>query len=147
MTDFDEAFHKVQSLVESFKDGEARYLSQSYQETEARHDFIDKLLIALGWDVNHDHQKNPFAQEVKVERGVSMHGSQRRADYAFYLSPNYRDVQFYAEAKKPFGDLVNADNFIQANPNGWNSQTPLAVLMDFNHSSFWSLVPKRYKPW
>ena len=24
--------------------------------------------MALGWDVNHDTQKNPYEQEVKIER-------------------------------------------------------------------------------
>jgi hypothetical protein len=31
-------------------------------------DFIDKFWIALGWDVNHDTQTNPYEQDVKVER-------------------------------------------------------------------------------
>ncbi len=44
------------------------YLSPAYQEQEARRDFIDKFWLALGWDVNHETQKNPFEQEVKVER-------------------------------------------------------------------------------
>ena len=51
--------------------------------------FIDKFFIALGWDVNHDEQTNPYEQEVKVEPPVSA-GGQRRADYAFHLAPNYR---------------------------------------------------------
>ncbi len=42
-------------------------------------DFIDKFLIALGWDVNHDLQTNPYAQEVKVERTGGF--SQRRAAF------------------------------------------------------------------
>jgi hypothetical protein len=89
---FDEAFEKVKSLAATFKASEARYLSADYQEAEARKDFIDKFFIALGWDVNHDIQTNPYAQEVKVERAHG--GSQRRADYAFYLAPNFRDVRY-----------------------------------------------------
>ena len=143
MTPFDAAFQEVQSLVATFQANERHYLSPSYQESEARKDFIDKFFTALGWDVNHDHQKNPFAQEVKVERGVSMHGSQRRADYAFYLAPNFRDVQFYAEAKKPFGDIATADNCFQAIRYGWNSQTPVAVLTDFEQ---FVTLDCRYKP-
>ena len=110
---FDEAFALVQSLVKDFEANKAAYLSAAYQESEVRKDFIDKFLTALGWDVNHDQQKNPFEQEVKVERGVNVHGSQRRADYAFYITPNFRDVRFYTEAKKPFGDIATADNYLQ----------------------------------
>lgn len=79
LTPFDEAFARVKQLVADFRANESFYLSAAYQEQEARRDFIDKFWMALGWDVNHDTQKNPFEQEVKVER--KEHGvSQRRAD-------------------------------------------------------------------
>jgi predicted type IV restriction endonuclease len=55
----------VKQLAANFKANETFYLSAGYQEAEARRDFIDKFLIALGWDVNHDTQKNPYEQEVK----------------------------------------------------------------------------------
>ena len=97
---FEEAFEKVSKLTATFQANEARYLSPDYQEAEARKDFIDKFFIALGWDVNHDEQTNPYEQEVKVEPPVSAAG-QRRADYAFHVAPNCRDVRFYVEAKKP----------------------------------------------
>jgi hypothetical protein len=86
---FDDAFARVKELAADFKANEKFFLSPQYQEAEARHDFIDKFLIALGWDVNHETQKNPYEQEVKVER--KEHGvSQRRADYAFNLAPNFQ---------------------------------------------------------
>jgi type I restriction-modification system DNA methylase subunit len=140
---FDEAFAVVQSLAKDFEANKAAYLSAAYQESEVRKDFIDKFLIALGWDVNHDQQKNPFEQEVKVERGVNVHGSQRRADYAFYIAPNFRDVRFYTEAKKPFADIATADNYFQTIRYGWNSQTPLAILTDFAQ---FHILDCRYKP-
>ena len=117
-TCFDEAFSRVKELVADFRANEKFYLSPAYQEQEARRDFIDKFWLALGWDVNHETQKNPFEQEVKVER--KEHGfSQRRADYAFYLAPNFRDVKFYVEAKKPHGDIATADNYFQTARYGW----------------------------
>jgi len=142
MPAFDDAFARVKQLVADFQANENYYLSPAYQEQEARHDFIDKFWIALGWDVNHDTQKNPFEQEVKVER--KEHGtSQRRADYAFYLAPNFRDVKFYVEAKKPHGDIATADNYFQAARYGWSSHTPLAVLNDFEQ---FQIVDCRYRP-
>jgi hypothetical protein len=107
---FEDAFARVKQLAGEFKANEKFYLSQQYQEAEARGDFIDKFLIALGWDVNHDTQKNPYEQEVKVER-KEQGASKRRADYAFYLAPNFRDVKFYIEAKKPRGDIATQDNY------------------------------------
>ena len=101
---FDSAFQQIQTLSHNFKANERYYLSPSYDEASARKDFIDKFFIALGWDVNHDTQTNPYEQEVRIENRVSMKGSiGRRADYAFFLAPNFReeDVAFFVEAKKP----------------------------------------------
>ena len=141
-TGFDEAFRRAKELVADFRDNEKFYLSPQYQEQEARRDFIDKFWLALGWDVNHEIQKNPFEQEVKVER--KEHGySQRRADYAFYLAPDFRDVKFYVEAKKPRGDIATADNYFQTIRYGWSSRTPISVLHDFEQ---FEIVDCRYRP-
>ena len=99
---FDTAFEKVQELVQTFESKKQYYLSPRYHEAEVRKDFIDRFFIALGWDVNHEQQTNPYEQEVKVERSVDSGGRQQRADYAFFLSPNFVDVRFFVEAKKPF---------------------------------------------
>jgi type I site-specific restriction endonuclease len=69
-------------------------------KADAREDFIDKFWIALGWDVNHEQLTDPYKQDVKVERGVATSEFRKRADYAF-LAPNFRDVRFFVEAKKP----------------------------------------------
>jgi len=96
----------------------------------------------MGWDVNHDEQTNPYEQEVEVERSVSAAG-QRRADYAFHLAPNYRNVRFFVEAKKPYGDIATADNYFQTIRYGWNSETPLAALTDFKQ---FHILDCRYRP-
>ncbi len=140
---FEQAFSVVQSLARDFEANKAHFLSPSYQESEVRKDYIDKFLMALGWDVNHDRQKNPFEQEVKVERGVNMQGSQRRADYAFYAAPNFRDVRFFAEAKKPFGDIATQQNYFQTIRYGWNAKTPIAILTDFEQ---FQILDCRNKP-
>lgn len=136
------SFEAVSKLVCDFDKHKGFYLTAEYQEQEARRDFIDKFWIALGWDVNHESQKNPYEQEVKVER--KDHAvSQRKADYAFYLSPNYRDVQFYVEAKKPFGEIGTPDNYFQIIRYGWHSDTKLGVLHDFEQ---FEIVDTRKKP-
>ncbi len=138
----DSAFKQVKELVERFKANEPRYLSGDYQEAEVRKDFIDKFFIALGWDVNHDRQTNPYEQEVKVEPPVSA-GGKRRADYAFHLAPNYRDVRFFVEAKKPSGELAGDLNYFQTIRYGWNSETPLAALTNFMQ---FHVLDCRYQP-
>jgi predicted type IV restriction endonuclease len=139
---FDLAFEKIKQLAATFKAGETRYLSPDYQEAEARKDFIDKFWIALGWDVNHDSQTNPYEQEVKVERTVHASG-QRRADYAFYLAPDYRDPRFLVEAKKPALDIGTKPSYFQLIRYGWNSRIPLAVITDFEQLH---VLDCRYKP-
>jgi len=140
---FEAAFERVRELTQEFNANKNFYLSPEYQESEVRKDFIDKFFIALGWDVNHETQKNPFQQEVKVERGVTTGPSQRRADYAFYIAPNFRDPCLFAEAKKPFGDIVTADNCFQTVRYGWNANMPIAILTNFEQ---FIVLDCRYKP-
>ena len=101
------------------------------------------MFIALGWDVNHDEQPNPYEQEVKVERLVRTGSGQRHADYAFHVAPNFRDPRIIVEAKKPYGELATADNYFQAVRYGWNKQNLLAGLTNFEH---FHLLDCRYKP-
>jgi len=131
LTNFDRAFEQAKNLVEDFQSNESKYLSSDYQEAEVRRDFIDKFLFALGWDVYHNEQKNPYEQEVKVEKSVHVGRQQKRADYAFHLQPNYRDVKFYVEAKKPSKNLYNADDYWQTCRYGWNAGNTIVVLTDF----------------
>ena len=140
---FETAFETVQELVRVFEANKHAYLGPDYLEAEARKDFIDKLWIALGWDVNHDQQTNPYEQEVKVERGVTMGSGKRRADYAFYLAPNFHDVRLFVEAKKPFVEMATNENYFQLIRYGWSSDTPLAVLTNFEQ---FHIVNCRYKP-
>jgi adenine-specific DNA-methyltransferase len=139
---FDEAFERVKQLVQVFKQNEKRYLAPDYSEAQARLDFIDKFWIALGWDVYHETQTNPYEQEVKVERSLDVGGRRKRADYAF-LASNFRDVRFFAEAKKPHPQIDNTDDYFQTIRYGWSGQTPLAVLTDFAH---FRVLDSRYKP-
>ena len=144
---FDEAFERVQHLVSRFHKNKKQYLSPSYSEVQARHDFVDKFWVALGWDVNHDLQTNPYEQEVKVEYSIGLStvrksASRKRADYAF-LAPNFRDVRFYVEAKRPSAQIDTADNYFQTIRYGWNSKTPLAVLTNFQEMH---ILDCRYKP-
>ena len=139
---FDEAFSRVKELVANFKQNESFYLAPAYNEADARKDFIDKFWIALGWDVNHEEQTDPYKQEVKVERSVTTSEFRKRADYAF-LAPNYRDVRFFVEAKKPHAGIDNPFFYFQTIRYGWNSHVPISVLHDFEGIR---VLDCRYKP-
>ena len=129
---FEEAHAAVCALIAQFAERESYYLSPEYQEAEARRDFIDGFWHALGWDVWHDTQKNPYEQDVKVEKGVQVGLLQKKADYAFFIGPNYRDPRFFCEAKKPSVKVrEDRDAHFQTHRYGWGARTPLAVLTDF----------------
>lgn len=53
-----QAFEAVKQLVEDFKNNEKFFLSDKYQESQARQDFIDKFFAALGWDVTHEAEES-----------------------------------------------------------------------------------------
>lgn len=140
---FENALKIVSELVNDFKANESHYLSSSYQEADVRNDFINKFFIALGWDVRHEIQKNPYEQEVRVEKPVQIAKAQKRADYSFSVAPNFRTVKFFVEAKKPSHDLENKDYFFQTVRYGWNANTPIAVLTDFEE---FIILDCRFRP-
>lgn len=127
------AHARLLELIERFAQyADSKYLKPDYQEAEARKDFIDPMFKALGWDVDHERETNPYEQEVKVELGVEVARSQKRADYAFYLAPRFNEVRFFVEAKKPSVALdKNVDAHYQILRYGYSAKTPLAVLTDF----------------
>lgn len=143
MSDFENAFALVSELSSDFHAHRAEYLSAAYSEAQVRQDFIDKFFAALGWDVTHQFQKNPYKQEVRVERNVKAGKSKRRADYAFFIAPKFDDPRLFAEAKKPHGELATKDNYFQTIRYGWSSGTPLAVLTDFDELH---VLDCRYQP-
>jgi type I restriction-modification system DNA methylase subunit len=140
---FNRAFAAVQALVDDYAAYAPRYESPGYQEAEARADFINKFLIALGWDVHHETQRNPYAQEVSVERGVNDEGRNRRADYAFFVAPDFQKERLIIEAKKPSLSLANADYYFQAIKYAWPMGHPLVVLTSFRELH---IIDSRAKP-
>jgi len=141
---FNDAHAAVIDLVDRFDKNHLHYLSSSYQEQEARKDFLDKFFMALGWDVNHDTQTNPYEQEVKIEKSVTTGSAKRRADYSFSLAPHFtKRPRFFVEAKRPQQDIATPDNYFQAIRYSWSHQLPLVVLTDF-HS--FHIIDSRYRP-
>jgi adenine-specific DNA-methyltransferase len=139
-----DAHAAVLDLVERFEKDQNHYLSASYQEQEARKDFLDKFFMALGWDVNHEAQTNPYEQEVKIEKSVTTGTAKRRADYSFSMAPHFtKRPRFFVEAKRPQHDIATPDNYFQSIRYSWSHQLPLVVLTDF-HS--FHIIDSRYRP-
>ena len=145
MTAFESAFNTIQHLVKKFDEGFNHYMSAGYSEAEARQDFIDDFFIALGWDVSHKQQTNPYEQEVKIERSQKQQNesARKRADYAFFLNPNYKDEVFFVEAKKPSvfikEDLTPA---YQVKRYGWNAKLAVSIVTDFEEFAIYDCSKK-----
>ncbi len=138
----EQAYESVKKLVEDFRGNEREFLSPKYSESAVRQGFIDKFFTALGWDVTHERQKNPFEYEVRIENSIPGN-AEKKADYAFFIAPEFDNAKFYVEAKKPAKDLKNPGSFFQTMWYGWNGNTPIAILTDFEE---FRIIDCRFKP-
>ena len=138
---FLKAWDDVKALVDKFDSGKGHYLSDGYQEAEVRKDFVDKLFIALGWDVDHVRQHDPYRQEVKIEK--SAHKTVGKADYSFSVAPHFHRIRFYVEAKRPTSSIATPDNCFQIIRYSWPLGLPIGVLTDFQSLH---IIDTRYRP-
>ena len=113
----DEAYEKVKLLVEDFKKNSARYMQVDYNEHNTRVDFINPFFEALGWDVSHKEQRDPYSQEVYAEK-TEIEG---RVDYSFYLAPDFSNPVLFVEAKKPSVEIHNELHYLQTIKYSWNA--------------------------
>ena len=143
--DFDTAHAQILALVRTFADSVDKYHEPAYNESAARKDFIDKFFIALGWDVNHDHQTNPYEQEVKIERNVAVAARVKKADYAFFVGPNFRQERFFVEAKRPSVAVIESpDNCFQVNRYAYSSaKAAVSLLTNFKELC---IIDCRFEP-
>ena len=143
---FEESYNAVKLLVKNFNNNLNYYLGSSYLEAQVRSDFIDPLFEALGWDVNHKEQHNPYKQEVKIEKSQIQEGKggKKFADYAFFINPDFKNPMFFVEAKRPSIVLEdNHDYYLQTHKYGWNAQVPISILTDFEE---FIIIDCRSKP-
>ena len=138
---FERSWFAVQSLAKKFLSDLKHYTSKDYQEAQVRQDFVDKFFVALGWDVYHESQHDPYRQEVKIEKPEKK--AKGRADYSFSIAPHFKRVRFFVEAKRPQQDIATADNCFQAIRYSWPRNIPIAVLTDFQYIY---VLDSRYRP-
>ncbi|MCC6192201.1 MAG: N-6 DNA methylase, partial [Anaerolineales bacterium] len=126
---FEESKDQVAALVRQFSLNRAAYLSPSYREAHARQEFIDKLFVALGWDVYNTQRAAPDYREVVFEDSLDVEGQKKSPDYVFRVG---KDRKFFAEAKKPGVPLrTDAVPAYQLRRYAWSAKLALSVLTDF----------------
>ncbi len=131
---------RIAGLVLGFQRNEADYLRPTYNETQARTDFITPLLAAFGWDV-HNHAGHPAGlREVIEEATVDVgEGLSKRPDYELRLA---RQRKLFVEAKKPSVAIDHSrDAAFQTRRYGYSASLPIAVLTNFHQIAVYDCVP------
>ena len=120
---------RIKELVQIFDYNLDSYKSASYNETQARREFIDPFFEELGWDITNKQGYAEAYKDVIHEDAIKVGGVTKAPDYCFRIGGARK---FFLEAKKP---LVNIHGDIhpafQLRRYGWSAKLPLSVLTDF----------------
>ena len=132
---------RVEELVDSFRRNEEDYLRATYNETQARTDFVTPLLEAFGWDV-HNTQGQPLGlreviEEATVEVGVER--VSKKPDYELRLA---RQRKLFVEAKKP-SIRIDRDrpSAFQVRRYGYSASLPACILTNFHQLAIYDCQP------
>lgn len=144
MTDLEDknkARVKVADLVSRFKQNESDHLRPSYNETQARTEFITPFLEAFGWDV-HNLARQPSIYRDVVEEatvGVAEERLSRRPDYELRIA---RQRKLFVEAKKPSVkiDRDRAPAF-QTRRYGYSASLPICIVTNFRQIAVYDCQP------
>lgn len=133
---------RVAALVEAFRRHEADYLLPTYNETQARTDFITPLLEAFGWDV-HNAAGQPLGLREVIEEAtveVAEERLSKKPDYELRLA---RQRKLFIEAKKPSIRIDrNREAAFQTRRYGYSASLPIAVLTNFHQLAVYDCVPR-----
>lgn len=133
---------RIAELVGNFQRHEADHLRATYNETQARTDFITPLLEAFGWDV-HNAASQPLGLREVIEEATVDVGEEKiskRPDYELRLA---RQRKLFVEAKKPSVRIErNRDAAFQTRRYGYSASLPISVLTNFHQLVVYDCVPK-----
>jgi len=115
--------------VERFDRNVEAYRSGSYNETQARREFIDPLFKALGWDIDNESGYAEAYKDVIHEDAIKVGGVTKAPDYCFRVGGTRK---FFVEAKKPAVNIKNdVEPAFQLRRYAWSAKLPLSILTDF----------------
>jgi len=125
----DEGRAQVAALAATFDRNRRYYKSTQYLEANCRSEFIDKMLMALNWDVDNDAALAPRYREVILEVKTQVAGVAKHPDYA--LCAAGRPVVF-VEAKPPSVKVLDAAEYaLQLRKYAYAVSRPVSILTDF----------------
>ena len=126
---FAESQDQIAALIKQFTANRAAYHAIQYKEAHTRLEFIDKLFLALNWDVYNSQRAAPDLREVTVEDSIEIAGQKKAPDYVFRVD---KQRKFFVEAKKPGVPLKTAaEPAYQLRRYAWSAKLSLSILTDF----------------
>lgn len=131
----------IADLVARFDSNKSFYTtSKLYKEEEAKVEFINPMMEALGWDVHNKQGLGPNFKEVVFEESLAVGKETRAPDYSFRLGGQ---LIYYLEAKKPSVNIKeDRSPAYQARRYGWSAKIPIVILTDFEELAIYETTSK-----
>ncbi len=124
---------KISELVKRYHSNRENYISENYNETLLRNDFLNPLFELLGWDIKNNVGKSTNEREVILEEGLkpSVSETSKKPDYTFRL---FSERKFFLEAKKPNVAIqTNNETAKQIRRYGFTAKLKISVLSNFEY--------------
>ena len=131
----------IADLVVRFNSNKSFYTtSKLYKEEEAKVEFINPMMEALGWDVHNKQGLGPNFKEVVFEETLAVGKETKAPDYSFRLGGQ---LIYYLEAKKPSVNIKDDRSpAFQARRYGWSAKIPIVILTDFEEFAVYETTSK-----
>jgi hypothetical protein len=123
----------IKKLIQKYNADRKYYLTNKYNETLLRSDFLDPFFELLGWDIKNNASKPTNEREVILEEPIKENASEhsKKPDYTFRL---FSERKFFLEAKKPCVAIEsNNDSAKQVRRYGFTAKLKISVLSNFEY--------------
>lgn len=123
----------IKQLIDKYTADRDFYLTNKYNETLLRSDFLDPFFELLGWDIKNNAGKPTNEREVILEEALKSNASEhsKKPDYTFRL---FSERKFFLEAKKPCVSIEsNNDTAKQVRRYGFTAKLKISVLSNFEY--------------
>lgn len=123
----------IKNLIDKYIANRDYYLTNKYNETLLRSDFLDPFFELLGWDIKNSAGKSTNEREVILEEALKANASEhsKKPDYTFRL---FSERKFFLEAKKPCVSIEsNNDTAKQVRRYGFTAKLKISVLSNFEY--------------
>jgi hypothetical protein len=123
----------IKQLIANYEANRDFYLTNKYNETQLRSDFLDPFFELLGWDIKNNAGKPTNEREVILEEALKANASEhsKKPDYTFRL---FSERKFFLEAKKPCVSIEsNNDTAKQVRRYGFTAKLKISVLSNFEY--------------